>query len=149
MLYPYAHSCMDPEKNRVCMSVEHMFYLTDEGRALPCMIIAGCDMENECLKLSEHSLESCMSSPAYEKFLALTAKDVLAHNPKCAECEFLKYCGCGCRGASQALNGDFYGVDKTRCLLFRGGWAAKLKELLSVYSGSIDSAGDKEVCADM
>lgn len=134
IIIPYIHSCMDPENNRVCQSVEKSFYLTDDGRVLPCMIVAGNAIENDCLKLSEQSLESCMNSPGYKKFLALTAKDVLAKNTQCADCEYLKYCGCGCRGASIIANNDLYGIDIDRCRFYRNGWGTRFEKLLFPYT---------------
>ena len=133
-IIPYIHSCTDLEQNRVCLNVEHSFYLGSDGKLLPCMIVANTPLEEDCLPLHEHTLAECMHSPAYLSFIQMRAQSLLEHNPQCRDCEYLQYCGCGCRGASMSGEGTLLGFDTDRCAFFMHGWGEKLKSLLASVS---------------
>ncbi len=128
---PCLHSCTDPELNRTCTGIDSSFYISDEGRVLPCILTAGTFLEDECLKLTEHSLDECMNGAAYKHFRELTAGDLLNNNPDCADCRYLHYCGCGCRAVSITDGNGFYGRDKNRCAFFTHGWYEKLMSFLN------------------
>ena len=124
------HFCSDPGKDRLCTCVDNFLCITADGRVLPCFTASGTFLEEDCLKLTEHSLEECINSPIYQRFRQITAGDVLKCNLECRECEYLPYCGCGCRGTSIAVHNDLYGKDDIRCAFFRHGWSEKLKAFL-------------------
>ena len=124
------HFCNDPEMDRMCTSIDRSLCISSDGRVLPCFVVSGSLLEEECLKLTEHTLDECMESPMYQRFRQITTGDVLERNQKCKECEYLRYCGCGCRGNSVAAHNDLYGIDTGRCDFFRHGWNEKLKAFL-------------------
>ena len=124
------HFCNDPEKDRLCTSIDSSLCISSDGRVLPCFMVPGTFLEEECLKLTEHSLEECLNNPIYQRFRQITTGDVLEQNQKCKECEYLPYCGCGCRGNSVAAHNGLYGIDNSRCDFFRHGWNEKLKAFL-------------------
>lgn len=124
------HFCSDPEKDRMCTSIDHSLCISSDGRVLPCFMVPVTFLEEECLKLTEHSLEECLNSPIYQRFRQITTGDVLERNPECKECEYLPYCCCGCRGNAVAAHNDLYGIDNSRCDFFRHGWNEKLKAFL-------------------
>ena len=124
------HFCNDPENDRMCTSIDHSLCISSDGRVLPCFVVSGSFLEEECLKLTEHSLDKCMESPIYQRFRQITTGDVLGRNPECKKCEYLPYCGCGCRGNSASAHNDLYGIDNSRCDFFRHGWYEKLKTFL-------------------
>lgn len=130
---PMVHSCTDISSNRVCTTVESSFYISDEGRVMPCIMTAGTEMESKCFKLTEYSFEECVKSPAYDEFLHMCADQLIEHNEECKNCEHLVFCGCGCRGASISKQHSLYGIDIDRCLFFKGGWAEKIKEVMEQH----------------
>ena len=134
-IIPYLHSCTDLKQNRVCRSVEHSFYITCDGKVLPCIIVGNTALEEQCLSLHEHTLAECMRSPAYLSFIRMTAQGLLESNPKCGDCEYLPYCGCGCRGASMISKGTLLGIDEDRCVFFTHGWGEKLERILNERVG--------------
>ena len=130
-IIPYIHTCTDLEQNRVCLSIEHSFYITCDGKVLPCIIVGNTTLEKECFSLHEHTLAECMRSPAYLSFIRMQAQSLLDHNPECRDCEYLSYCGCGCRGASMISRGTLLGIDEDRCAFFTHGWGEKLKQFMA------------------
>ena len=130
---PTAHNCTDLKNNRVCTTVEDTCYISDEGRVAPCMLTAGTELENKCYKLTEHSFEECLKSPAYYEFLHMYADQLIEHNEECRHCEHLPSCGCGCRGAAISGQHSIYGIDIDRCKFFKEGWPGKIKEVMGKY----------------
>lgn len=132
-IVPMARYCDDRKKNRACKTVEKTFYISDEGKALPCIMVAGSWIEDNCNKLTEHSLEECINSPIYKEFLRLRVNELVNKNPECLECEYLPYCGCGCRGVSAGYSGNIYGIDKDRCSFFKNHWHEKIREVMEEF----------------
>lgn len=128
---PIAHNCTDLKNNRVCSTVEDTFYISDEGRVMPCMLTAGTELESKCYKLTEHSFEECVTSPVYDEFLHMYADKIIEHNEECQNCEHLPSCGCGCRGAAISGQHSIYGIEIDRCKFFKGGWQDKIKEVMT------------------
>ena len=124
------HNCTDTKNNRVCNSIRHNFYISDEGRMIPCMALAGSFIEKDMYKLTEYSIDECVQSPTYQKFLNLKADEVIQKNLQCAKCEYLSYCGCGCRGGAITLAEDFYGIEPLRCIFFKNHWPEKIKKTM-------------------
>lgn len=132
-ILPLIRPCADPSGDRVCLSVENTCYISDEGRLLPCITVAGSPLEQDFPKLTENTFEKCMNSPAYRRFLSLRTEELVRRNPECAACEYLPLCGCGCRGNPVSRAGDLYGIDRERCLFFRHHWPEKIRQVMAVY----------------
>ena len=54
----------------------------------------------------------------------------LERNKRCAGCEWRNACLAGCRGCAMQDTGDYFGVDKGACLLFKGGYRDKVIEVV-------------------
>lgn len=129
-IIPMIHNCTDQQNNQVCAAIQKAFYISDEGRMLPCIMTAGSSMEGDCYKLTEHSLEECMESPAYRMFLDLRPKELLRNNTECRDCAYFLHCGCGCRGQSVSTGNSLYGIDPDRCAFFRNNWPDRIRETM-------------------
>ena len=139
---PLEHCCTDLGRNRVCEAACSTCYISDEGRLLPCMAVAGSAEEQNFYRLTEHSFDECLNHSFYREFLNQRSDTLIQRNPECAGCEYLPSCGCGCRGASLALHGHLYGVDEERCTFFRNHWPEKIREAMDLCladSGSEDN----------
>lgn len=131
IIMPKIHNCTNLKSNRVCLAVENTFYISDEGRVMPCILTAGTELESKCYKLTEHSFEECLKSPAYDEFLQMRADQLIDYNEECKNCKYLPSCGCGCRGAAISRQHSIYGIDIDRCNFFKGDWSNKIKEVMA------------------
>jgi len=63
----------------------------------------------------------------------------LARNPGCATCEFKNRCMGGCRGRAALATGgaDLMTPDPDTCLLFRGGYYDRARELVERTSADL------------
>ncbi len=130
--------CHDDGQGCFCNTVRTSFYIADDGAVLPCILTAGTFLEAEALKISEHTLEECLGSPACRGFVNVLIKDVAQHNPDCLNCEYLSECGCGCRARSATEFGSLYEIEKDTCAFYRDGWSKKLADFYR-SSGRADS----------
>ena len=85
--------------------------------------------------VSELTLAEALLDSFYMDFISTTLGDYLEHIPKCRSCEYKNRCGGGCRGRAGAANdgSDLLGVDPDTCLIFKGGYFERVKELIDRY----------------
>lgn len=125
------HSC-DPSKTCVCSHARLVMYIAPDGRALPCMSLSGMDIQKQFPLIPEVGLSKCLSNSFYMNFINTRASVYLERNPECRSCEFASACLGGCRASALESNGatDFFGRDEACCLMYRGGYTRRLKELM-------------------
>ena len=120
----------------ICESARTMMYLGPDGRILPCIPMSERNSTSEFFPMvSELTLAEALSDSFYMDFISTTLSDYLEHNPKCRSCEYKNRCGGGCRGRAVAANdgSDLLGVDPDTCLIFKGGYYERVKELIDRY----------------
>lgn len=121
----------DPDHDCVCEVIREDIYISAEGRALPCMPVAGTDIQEDFPYILEKGLKKCLTDSSYIEFITRPARDVINHNQKCKKCEFASRCCGGCR--AMALNSnreDILGTDENACLFLRDGYVERVQELM-------------------
>ena len=130
---------MDCSKKVICASARNTMYLGPDGRILPCIPMSERESTSELFpSVGELTLAEALSDSFYMNFISTTLSDYLAHNPGCAACEFKNRCGGGCRGRAVDSNkgSDLLGVDPDACLIFKGGYYDRVKELIDRYQST-------------
>jgi radical SAM protein with 4Fe4S-binding SPASM domain len=129
---PLYHSPQDPEKHCVCGHARMIMYISPEGRALPCMSLSGLDIQERFPLIPEIGLRKCLTDSFYMDFINTRSIKILEHNPQCRECAFASRCHGGCRasGLESAGQKDLYAADPAACLLFKGGWAKRIVQVM-------------------
>ena len=120
----------------ICASARTMMYLGPDGRILPCIPMSEQDSTSgQFPTVGEMTLAEALSDSFYMDFISTTLNAYLEHNPGCAVCEYKNRCAGGCRGLAVGANGgsDLLGVDPDTCLLFKGGYYDRVKELIERY----------------
>lgn len=123
----------------ICGSARTTMYLGPDGRILPCIPMSERDRTSSLFPLvGELTLAEALSDSFYMDFISTTLGDYLEHNPQCRSCEYKNRCGGGCRGRAVDANdgADLLGVDPDACLVFRGGYYDRVKELIERYQES-------------
>lgn len=125
---PSVHPCSDPEKVCLCVHARNHMYISPEGRASTCMAISNDEEYTRYFPfVQEIGMQKCLTDSKYMELLTIRASQVLAHNPKCTDCKYRKYCLGGCRaGAAVYHPKDILGVDESICRMFVGGWVDKV-----------------------
>lgn len=128
---PLDKRCQDPEKLCVCGHARMELYISAEGRALPCMSLSGQKIQEKYPLIPEAGLAKCISESAYMSLIETRASQLIAHNEACQSCPYVNRCLAGCRASAlDTTPEDIMGRDMAACMLFRGGWTEKIRELM-------------------
>lgn len=120
----------------ICASARTTMYLGPDGRILPCIPMSERDSTSQLFPtVGELTLAEALSDSYYMDFISTTLGDYLEHNPECRSCEYKNRCGGGCRGRAVDSNegSDLLGIDPDACLIFKGGYYNRVKELIDRY----------------
>lgn len=125
--FKYVMDC-DCGNKSVCGHARNSLYISPEGFALPCMIIANTGLRNEFPNILEVPLGDILKDSFYMKIIDIRMSDYLERNPDCLKCEYKNLCGAGCRGFAIG-NGstDYLAVDEDTCYFFTEGYHNKVK----------------------
>ncbi len=133
-LIPGQKCRIDIDASNFCMCghARCNLYITAEGRMAPCMPLSGSDeLLQKLPNLCEVNLADALDDSYYMDLVNARLSEYLAHNKECADCKWKNACCAGCRGnAMQDSGGDYFGIDKGACLLFKGGYRDKLISLI-------------------
>lgn len=122
---------VDASNYCMCGHARNNLYITAEGRMAPCMPLSGSDALLEKLpNLCEKNLSDALDDSYYMDLVNARLSEYLSHNSSCAECQWKNACLAGCRGCAMSDTGDYFGVDKGACLLFKGGYRDKVISLM-------------------
>ena len=129
---PLDRGSCDPARTCVCSHARQVLYISAEGRTLPCMSVSGMDIQQEFPLIPQVGLATCLSDSRYMRFIDTRASEYLDLHPECKACEFCGRCLGGCRASALELNGqtDLMGRDEAACKIFRGGYAARVHEIM-------------------
>ena len=128
----YDEGC-DCSGRYLCKAARNTMYLGPDMRVLPCIPMSEVDAAQERFPvLGELTLREALSDSAYMDFITKNHAAYLALNPTCASCEYRNRCLGGCRGhAALATDGaDLMAPDPDACLLFRGGYYSRMREII-------------------
>lgn len=136
----------------VCMDCRRMINVRSNGDLLTCLQIGGGldEMGERFENLHEKSLSEVLLDSRWQKLVCTNVHRITQVTPECAECNYFKYCGGGCRavamlisdirydyirehGTAKGLPFDekFYlSPDKNKCAFFKGGWYEKTVEAM-------------------
>ena len=126
----------DCRRRVICASARTTMYLGPDGRILPCIPLSERDGTSKLFPLvGELTLAEALSDSFYLDFISTTLDDYLEHNPECRSCAYKNRCGGGCRGHAVDANEwrDLLGVDPDACLIFKGGYYDRVKEIIERY----------------
>ncbi len=116
----------------VCGHARQTLYLSPEGRMLPCMPLSSLPVQDGFPLVQEAGLAAGLTDSAYLDLVTATVADYFARNPECASCEHRFQCAGGCRGSALASGADdLMAPDRAMCLLYRGGYAKRVREAAS------------------
>ena len=127
----------DPDETLLCGHARSSSYISPDGRALMCGLLAGMKMQEDYPKLSEMNFADCISTPEYMKLIDMRASDFLKVNDRCRNCRFTKHCYGGCRGvALMDDENNIMGTASIVCEIFYGGWIKKIVDMMKVVRPS-------------
>lgn len=132
-IVPAQKCAVDKDASNFCMCghARNNLYITAEGRMAPCMPLSGNDALLQKLpNLCEAKLADALDDSYYMDLVNARLSAYLERNKRCAACEWRNACLAGCRGCAMQDTGDYFGVDKGACLLFKGGYRDKVIELM-------------------
>lgn len=69
----------------------------------------------------------------YRPYKQRTIADMVQCVPQCASCDYISYCGVGCRANSILLSGEYFEKDKELCYLFESGLYKTIAQTLIEY----------------
>lgn len=122
---------MDSSNLCMCGHARNNLYITAEGRMAPCMPLSGNDeLLQKFPNLCEVNLADALDDSYYMDLVNARYSEYLAHNKECDICKWKNACLAGCRGFAMQDGGDYFGVDKSSCLIFKGGYRDKVIELM-------------------
>lgn len=128
---PVLMNCQCLEKTYICNHARMVMYISAEGRVLPCLPLAGLDIQQEFPLISEMGLLKCISDSRYMRLLDTRATEILEHNPECRTCKYVMQCLAGCRASAlESAPDDILAPDLAACTLFKGGWVEKTKAVM-------------------
>ncbi|MCR4871137.1 MAG: radical SAM protein [Atopobiaceae bacterium] len=121
----------------ICASARHTMYLGPDGAILPCIPMSEHEgVQGRFPNVSGMTLKEALSDSFYMEFISTNLAKYLEHNPECAACEYRNRCGGGCRGRAMLANdgSDLLAKDPDTCMLFKGGYYDRVKELIEQYA---------------
>jgi radical SAM protein with 4Fe4S-binding SPASM domain len=135
-----ANASANLEARCVCGHARQVMYIAADGKVLPCMSLSGMDIQQDFPGLEQMSLTQCLSDSYYMNFIDTRLSAYLEHNERCRQCEQRLVCGAGCRAAALMDHpGDIMAPDEGFCLILRGGFAERIREVATA-AGGVDAA---------
>lgn len=128
----------------LCSGARGMIAVASDGNVVPCMqmsfILGGRDIHLE--NLHETPLKDILTESECLKMTSVRLRHKLKDNPKCAGCEYLKYCCGGCPASGLLFAGDWKAPDLTKCLFYKQGWYQKSVKTLGDWTNATEIVGE-------
>lgn len=114
----------------MCGAARMSCYITPEGRLLPCMPMTASPQQEKFPLVQDIGLKQGLSDSYYMQFVNGRIRDLFAENAECNACQYRYKCGGGCR-ATALLDGNrqLMGCDRTMCLLWKGGYVDRIRQV--------------------
>ena len=128
----FENTCTRDTEDRyyLCKSIKKSFYITSGGLVLPCASMMSTEVEEGALNILDTDLREIINNSDLYEIGNKKAKDLLANNKKCGECEYRYVCLGGCRARSLVNHNGLFGIDEGTCAYFLGGYKEKKDKLL-------------------
>ncbi len=129
---------LDAKTYCICGHARNTMYLSNEGRALPCIALSFSDeWRVKFPKLQEMGLKTALTNSLWLDLINMKLDQYFIVHPECQACEYKWQCGAGCRAkAIDASLTSTYGYlqkDLDTCLMYRGGYYKRQKSLLETF----------------
>ncbi len=114
----------------ICGHARQTLYISPQGRMLPCLPLAGREIEKNFPILMEHGLAKGLSDSSYMSLINTRLWEYLDENELCKQCEYRWQCCGGCRASAlQTSKNNIMGPDEAVCLLFKKGYHEKVNRV--------------------
>ncbi len=120
-------------RQTICGHARQTLYISPEGRMLPCLSLSSEDIQNDYPLISEVGLRQGLTDSTYMELIDTRVDEYLRAVPECGECSYAKICAGGCRASALSFSksGTLMAPDRACCILFRDGWADKIRSAAS------------------
>ncbi len=141
--YRPAAVCCDAGEYRdtlpVCRCNRGLVAVAADGNLYPCHQVSGCYVKSGKFlgNVKADGLQKHLQEGAYLREVQTTLKQLRENNHQCASCQWFRYCCGGCRAYAEALTGDRFGVDISKCIFFKQGYLEKLADALKGYACNV------------
>lgn len=120
------------DKFYLCKSLKKAFYISSNGKVLPCTEMMSTVVEDNALSILTNDLKDIINDSYLNEISNRKAKDYLNNVKKCQSCKYKYQCLGGCEAKALVSNGRLYSIDKEACDYFLLGYKTKKDELLNL-----------------
>ena len=123
----------------VCKGNRGMVAIGANGNVFPCHQMSGYyERQGDVLgNVKKTPLKDLLSEGKYLDEVCTTLGTLRKKNPTCGNCSHFEQCNGGCRAVALALTGDKLGIDPSKCLFWKNGYADRIASALPDYSTNI------------
>ena len=126
-------------KAYACPDARFLAAVTAEGDLVPCLQVSGRFSRDgtHLNNVMGGGLQKLLKESAYLDTVCFTLGELADSNASCGNCGHFLDCMGGCRAIALISTGDYRGTDRARCIYFKEGYAARMKELVlrALHSG--------------
>jgi len=115
-----------------CAACRERPSLQSDGYLLPCPMYVDSVLYLKMPNLLQNDLSKVLSESILRTVADQKKKDILTYNPECAQCNFLKKCGMGCRASATHNTMNPLSRDPVVCAILKGGYMSLFHELAGV-----------------
>ena len=115
----------------ICGHARNVMYIGPDGQLLPCMPLAGLEINGPKTFITEMPLHIALNNSNYISLIDTRLDEFLKKNKKCNDCDYKFTCGGGCRAGALMSTGDYFGCDESICTLFKDGYIDRIKAVSS------------------
>ena len=123
----------------VCKGNRGMVAVAANGNLYPCHQMSGYYEQHGYFlgNVKKTPLKDFLSGGKYLDEVCTTLGTLKESNRKCGNCSYFERCNGGCRAIALALTGDRLGIDPSKCLFWKNGYAEKIAAALPDYETNI------------
>jgi len=139
--HPLMHVSKNYLKQPVCLGIRGMAGINAKGDVYPCLQISG-ELIRKGIYLGNvftDGLKKLLTKSNYLDCITMTVEDCIEHNTECRNCEYLRYCGCGCPAltlTNPVYEGDLKGHDVWKCMFFKQHYDKKCEKAFAGYKNT-------------
>ncbi len=115
----------------LCGHARNVMYIAPDGQLLPCIPLAGHNINGKKTFVTDMPLREALSHSDYLSIIETKISTLFEKNKKCSSCEYKYQCGGGCRAQALLYSNDYFGCDNAACTIFHNGYIDKIREAVS------------------
>ena len=124
-----------------CVACREQANLLPDGTLMPCPGYVDTSIQDRMQNLlTDFPLSEVWRDSPLRDISNIRKKELLLHNAECAECEWFRFCGIGCRAAALSENGELLTKDSAACQLWKGGYKARIWKIMKAYAAGSEEA---------